>query len=54
MTETRSYRCINCGHRFNAQILTKEEKFKNEIENKPMSPLPCPKCNRIDLREGWE
>lgn len=45
-------RCNNCGHRFEEEILSRDE--KQEKENQPSYPIQCPKCNRTDVRTGWD
>lgn len=47
------FRCLNCGQRFETQILERGEKQDYERENRPTSPVHCPKCNRTDVETGW-
>ena len=54
MPGTKRYRCLNCGHRFEAEVLTAAEDEEYERENRPRSQLRCPACRRSDWREGWE
>lgn len=54
MPERILYRCLNCGERFEASRLSPREVDELEEEGKPTKPISCPKCNRRDLREGWE
>lgn len=48
------YRCLNCGERFEAEILSEEEKREYQRVSRPMGQVHCPKCNRLDVRKGWE
>lgn len=48
------YRCLNCGERFEAEVLTEEEKLEHRRLNRPTGQVQCPKCNRLDIRRGWE
>ncbi len=54
MTKTDSFRCLNCGHRFKAEVLEKEELIEARQENRPTGTVHCPKCNRTDIRRSWE
>jgi len=54
MPDCVSFRCNNCGHRFEIEVLNKEERREAERENRPTSAVHCPKCNRTDLRQGKE
>jgi len=54
MPERIYFRCNNCGHRFEAEALTKEEEQKAKEERQPTSAIHCPNCNRTDIRRGWE
>lgn len=54
MSETIRYRCNNCGERFEAEILSADEKREYERENRPYSAVRCPSCYRYDLRKGWD
>jgi len=53
MTEKVRFRCKNCGHRFEAEILTESEKQEARNRNQPTSPIHCPECNRTDVVQGW-
>lgn len=48
------YRCNNCGHRFEIDVLTSEERREAERRNERVYAIGCPKCGRQDLRKGWE
>lgn len=53
MPESRRYQCLNCGHRFTAEVLTREEVDELEREFRRAGPVRCPECKRTDLRPGW-
>ncbi|RUV91933.1 zinc ribbon domain-containing protein [Mesorhizobium sp. M1A.F.Ca.IN.022.07.1.1] len=53
MSETRRFQCLNCGHQFEAEVLTDREKEDARRQRQPVSSLACPKCNRTDVRRGW-
>lgn len=53
MPERKKYRCNNCGERFEVDVLSKEEEREYDRQNRPYSPVHCPKCNRTDIRKGW-
>ena len=42
----RRFRCLNCGHNFEAEVL---EDGEAEARRVYPSPVHCPKCNRTDL-----
>jgi rubredoxin len=54
MADTIRFRCLNCGHRFEAEVLDEDEKREARRRNQPTSPIQCPECRRTDLRRGWE
>lgn len=54
MTQRRRYRCHNCGNRFEIEVLTEEEKREARRKNVPVYRIVCPKCNRSEVREGWD
>lgn len=54
MTDTVRFRCLNCGHRFAAEVLDEDEKREARLFRRPMSAVHCPECNRTDIRRGWE
>lgn len=47
-------RCVNCGKRFEVEILTRDEVERARDERRPTYPIACPDCNRTDIRDGWE
>lgn len=53
MTETVRFQCLNCGHKFEAEALTADEKRQARDEGRPLYPMACPKCQRTDTRRGW-
>lgn len=54
MTEVIRFRCLNCGRRFDAEVLDERERETARRERRPTSPLQCPECRRTDLRRGWD
>ena len=54
MTEQVRYRCKNCGHRFEAEVLTEQECREAKRRDQPVSPVQCPQCRRTDIERGWE
>jgi len=54
MSDTVRFRCNNCGRRFEAEVLTEDEKRRAAQERRPTSAVQCPDCNRTDIRRGWE
>jgi len=54
MTERARLRCLNCGHRFEQDVLTQEERQQARREDRPTSPIACPMCRRTDTRRGWD
>jgi DNA-directed RNA polymerase subunit RPC12/RpoP len=54
MTERIKYRCNNCGHRFEAETLTVEEKRRANEDNRDTYPIACPECLRANVRRGWD
>lgn len=48
------YRCTNCGHRFEIDILSPEERREAQRRNQPTFPISCPECRRQAVRKGWE
>jgi rubredoxin len=54
MSELTQYRCQNCGHRFEVEVLSPDERLQAEREGRPLSGIYCPECRRSDVRPGWE
>ena len=54
MTELVRFRCKNCGHRFEEEILDVDEKREAQREGRPTSDVRCPECERYDVRRGWD
>lgn len=50
----KRFRCLNCGHRFECDVLTKEEISQRQNNNLRSYPIHCPECGRTDIRDGWE
>lgn len=53
MPEKKRFQCLNCGHRFEADVLTREEKEKRRRCDRYFAPLDCPNCGRTDIRSEW-
>ena len=47
---TKKYQCLNCGHRFKAEVFEDGEAARKKV---PTQSVRCPDCKRTDLREGW-
>lgn len=54
MTDRVRFRCNNCGHRFEVEVLDESERHKARQEHQPISTVNCPQCHRTDIRRGWE
>lgn len=54
MTDTVRFRCQNCGHRFETEVLDEHERREARRLDRPTSPVHCPICHRADIRRGWE
>ena len=54
MTEFVRFRCNNCGHRFETEVLSEGERREARERNQPpfTSPLPSVQENRYQLRLG--
>jgi hypothetical protein len=53
MTERAKFRYLNCGEKFEEDVLTADERRQYERERRRGSPVHCPACNRTDLRRAW-
>lgn len=53
MTERVRFRCNNCGHRFESEVLDEDRRHEARRENRPTNAVHCPECNRTDIRRGW-
>lgn len=53
MTEVKRFQCLNCGHRFEIDVLTPDEKKEARRKDEPVYPVACPQCQRTDVRGGW-
>lgn len=53
MPVKRRYRCQNCGHRFEVDVLTEQEKEQAKRREQRLYPIACPECKRQAVREGW-
>lgn len=54
MPESVRFRCNNCGHRFETDVLDKEELREARRKNRSTGSVYCPKCHRTDFRRGWD
>lgn len=54
MSDMKRYRCQNCGHKFEVEVLTPDERRQAEREGQPLSGIHCPECHRTDVRPGWD
>ena len=54
MPENARFRCNNCGHRFEKEILNEEEAKEERRKGRPVYAIQCPKCQRTDIRDCWE
>jgi rubredoxin len=54
MTRLVRFRCKNCGHRFEAEVLDENEKREARRVRRQTYLIHCPKCYRTDIRDGWE
>ena len=48
------YRCLNCGERFETSILTADEVRDAKRMDQPLGQVHCPRCNRLEIRKGWD
>jgi DNA-directed RNA polymerase subunit RPC12/RpoP len=44
MTEIVKFKCNDCGHRFEQQILTEREKREAQRDRRPTMAIQCPMC----------
>lgn len=53
MTERARFHCLNCGHEFDNEVLTEDEKLEYRRGLRRGGPVHCPRCNRTDVcRDG--
>ncbi|EJC85306.1 hypothetical protein Rleg4DRAFT_7707 [Rhizobium leguminosarum bv. trifolii WSM2297] len=53
MPEVKRFQCLNCGHRFEIDVLAPDEKKEAKRKDESVYPVACPKCRRTDVRDGW-
>ncbi|TBE55676.1 zinc ribbon domain-containing protein [Rhizobium leguminosarum] len=53
MTEVKRFQCLNCGHRFEVDVLTPDEKKEAKRNDEAVYPIACPQCRKTDVRGGW-
>jgi transposase-like protein len=53
MTQKQRYRCLNCGEKFEIEVLTDSERRDAKKRNIPVYAIACPKCRRTDVSKGW-
>lgn len=54
MPELVRKKCLNCGYRFEIEVLTDEEAEEYRREHRPTQSVRCPRCSRTDLTPGWD
>ena len=54
MTEMVRFRCLNCGRRFEAEVLDEDEKREARRRDQPLGRVSCPECKRRETRRGWD
>lgn len=54
MTTRVRFRCLNCGNRFEEEVLDEDEKREARRRDQPTYPIHCPDCQRTEIRRGWE
>lgn len=54
MPEHIRFRCNNCGHRFETEVLDEQERREARHENQPTNAVHCLQCQRTDIRRGWD
>lgn len=52
MSFLQRYRCRNCGHEFEAEILTEEEVRELHKQNCEPGRVRCPRCKRADVQKA--
>lgn len=54
MSKIERYRCLNCGRRFETEVLTPEEQQEAKRQGRALCYVACPECRRTDIRFGWD
>lgn len=54
MPELARFRCLNCGKRFEAEVLTQEEQEEYRRRGLRSGNIQCPECRRNSVRRGWD
>ena len=54
MPTMKRFRCNNCGHRFENEWYSPNEREQARKEGIRFGSLHCPECNRTDIRDGWD
>ncbi|MBI1210014.1 MAG: zinc ribbon domain-containing protein [Alphaproteobacteria bacterium] len=54
MSARKRFRCLSCGKRFEAEVLSEDEVRAARLRGEPLGPIHCPECNRTNCRGGWE
>ena len=49
MTERVVYRCKQCGHRFETQVLSERENREAQKESRPVFAVLCPRCESQNI-----
>lgn len=50
MTKKARLCCRNCGHKWEQEVYEKGEEESRKVRGRDVH---CPKCNRVDIYEGW-
>jgi hypothetical protein len=53
MTEVKRCQCLSCGHRFEIDVLTDDERKEAKRKDEHVHPVACPKYQRTDVSGGW-
>ena len=54
MTERVGFRCNNCGHRFETEVLDGDACGEARRENRPTNAVHSPECYHTDIQRGWD
>jgi len=49
--ERRVYKCKDCGHEFEVEVLSMEEREEMIRKNNPFYPIVCEKCKSKNIIE---
>ena len=51
MPDLVTFRCLNCGEKFQVSVLTKEEEEKARLSGELVGQIVCPECKRSSYRK---